>query len=292
MRTWIVVVLAVAGAGCRKEEPARGRAAAPGDLAAPSVALPPADATAAPGVDAAADAGAADAGVGDAGVAEAPWPTAVEVAMITTEKPLSRTYSVDTAVPRFRTRPGALAAELNARFARFAKRRASDVKGYQGSYHAHCQLHLVSRFAVIVECGEMNDIRTIAEARAGTGGAPAGPTPTLVAVWLQPGLPAIELAQLAPGIDAAQVIARAIKGSPANCEPTWCEHEPDTFSLDVAGVVFRPSTYCSLGCAEEHWPRIPIDQLKPVHPWAVQLVGWIRERADAGEGLVEGQAEH
>jgi hypothetical protein len=291
MRTWIIVALALAlaGAGCRKEEPSRSRAAGSGTAAAPAVAPAPAPVPAdAPVAPADADAGPADA---DAGVAEAPWPASIEVAMISKEQPLTRMYSVDIAVPRFRTKPGALAAELNARFAQFTKRTAADVKGYQGSYYAHCQLNLVSRLAVIVECGEMNDMRTIAEAQAGTGGAPAGPTPSLDAVWLQPGLPPIELAQLAPGVDAAKVIAKAIKGSPSSCEPTWCEYRPDTFTLDAEGVLFRPTTYCSLECPQEHVPRIPLDELRPVHPWAVQLVSWIRKRAEAGEGLVEGRTD-
>ncbi|HWO18825.1 MAG TPA: hypothetical protein VNO30_08610 [Kofleriaceae bacterium] len=295
MQTWIAVALpltlaaaALAGAGCRKEEPARrqtaGSGSAPTSVPVPAVAPVPADAPVAP-----ADADAAPAA--DAGVTEAPWPTSVAVTMIAKEQPLTRTYSVSIDVPRFRTKPAAFATELNARFAQYTRLTAADVKGYQGSYYAHCRLHLVSRLAVIVECGEMNDRRTIAEAQEGTGGAPAGPTPDFVAVWLQPGLPPIELAQLAPGVDAAKVIATAIKGSPKDCEPTWCEYRPDTFALDAEGVVFRPTTYCSLECPQEHVPRIPLAELRPVHPWAVQLVDWIRKRAEAGQELVEGRTD-
>jgi hypothetical protein len=56
--------------------------------------------------------------------------------------------------------------------------------------------------------------------------------------------------------DAVRVIARALKGAPADCNPSSCEHKPDAFSLDTDGIAFRPTTYCSLQCGDEHRPRI------------------------------------
>lgn len=225
--------------------------------------------------------------------ADAPWPKAIEVKTINIQRMLSDTIGIDVSLPRFQMDPGTLAAKLNTRFARYTKLKAADYEDFEdseGTYYAICQPSLVSRFAVVVECGEAAHITLIEHARQGMGGAPAGLTPSLIAVWLQPGLPAIKLSQLAPGINGDQVIAKAIQSAPADCHPEWCEYKPEAFSFDEDGIVFLPVTYCGSPCAEENRPRIPLDQLNPVHPWGVQLVGWLKQRAAANQGFIEGQA--
>lgn len=291
MRAWIVLGLAI-GTGCRKESGSGAARVERGSGAAPAAVLAPA-----PAGDAGAGAGDAGAGAADAGTADAgadgtaggPWPASVEVATITTEKQLSRTLALDLALPRFRTKPPALGVELNARFARYTK--VDTPRSSVGSYYVHCAHALASRFAVIEECGEMRNWVTAEEARAGTGGAPAGPEPQITAVWLQPGMPRIELGELAPGINAGAEIARAVKRAPPDCNLDRCEYKPASFSIDAGGIVFRPVAYCSIGCEEEHLPRIPLDALKPTQPRAMQLVDWIRKRVAADESLVEATFE-
>ncbi len=207
MRSPILVLLVIASTGCHKQDPSRGAAVAPGARRAPAAAPEGGDPTIGPG-------GAAS-----------EWPKSVEVAMVTAQQPVSRTLNIDTVLPRFRTKPGAIAGELNTRFARFAKV-DPEMKTHVGTYFTHCEPDLVSRFAVIMDCDEMHDYRTLAEHQAATGGSPAGPEPRLAAVWLQPGLPAIEIGQLAPGIDAAGVVARALQSAPADCGLDRCEYNP------------------------------------------------------------------
>jgi len=86
-------------------------------------------------------------------------------------------------------------------------------------------------------------------------------------------------------------IAKAVKRAPPDCNLDQCEYKPASFSIDAGGIVFRPIAYCSIGCEEEHLPRIPLDALKPTQPRAVQLVDWIRKRVAADDSLVEATFE-
>lgn len=281
MRSWIVVVLAIAGTGCRKEgqqQPPQRQE----QVAQPVAQDAPAEAIAAPPVDAAVDAGVTP----DANLTAVAWPTSVQMEIVE-GKPLSKTLQVDTSIPRFRTKPGELAAELNERFATYVKLDSS-YKTYVGTHYARCSAAVLNRFAAIFECSKMFDARSAEAHAAGTGGSPAGPDPDIFAFWLQPGLPAIELDQLAPGLDAAVLIAAGVKDAPAKCQEAGCEYAPASFSIDAEGIVFRPKFYCSTSCDDEHLPRIPFDQLAPTHPWAVKLVDRLRKRVAAGESLVEG----
>jgi hypothetical protein len=159
---------------------------------------------------------------------------------------------------------------------------ASAWNGMQGDFYLNCEASLVNRLAVIVQCHKMVDSRTIAEANAATGGAPAGPTPITFAWWLQPGLPPITLDQLAPGVDVRAVIARAIH-VPSCAQP--CSFDASAFVIETDGVVFVPIDYCERVCTTA--PTLALDQVKPAHPWAKKLVDWIRKRVAAGQSLVK-----
>lgn len=47
------------------------------------------------------------------------------------------------------------------------------------------------------------------------------------------------------------------------------------------------SEYCDAACRIDEAPFIPLDAVKPTHPWAKKLYAWIRQRLDAGESLVK-----
>lgn len=275
MWRWIAVGLALASAGCRKEERLRVGEVAGAPVGTP----PPPDAAPAPPVDAAPPP--------DADLAAVEWPASVAAEMITSTDSPSDRLGVSVSVPRFRTRPGEIAGELNERLARYAKLDPAFTT-FVGMHKAECWPAVVNRFAVIVECKKMTDARTVEDHEARIGGAPAGPEPMILAVWLQPGLPPIELGQLAPGVDVARVLADAKRRAPADCQPEWCEYGPDSFSIDREGIAFHPIAYCGFWCDDEHLPRIPLDALRPTHPWAMKLVDRIRKRAAAHDDLAEG----
>ena len=129
----------------------------------------------------------------------------------------------------------------------------------------------------------MLDARTLAEAREGSGGAPAGPDTHVIAVWLQPGLPAITLDELAPNVDAAAALA----SGPASCSGQ-CTFARDHFVIDDDGSIrFVPTEHCSFECGNEQAPRIPFEERASKHPWVVKLDAWIRTRLEAGQSLVK-----
>jgi hypothetical protein len=277
-----VVLLLVVGCRDKAPPPAATQApspvvvadAAPAAVLVADAAIPAADA-AVPVDDAAATA------LSPAALAAAVWPTAIESTMVETRRTIGE-FEIDVAYPRFRTRPPEIADALNARLAPLVEP-GLDPKAYQGRLDLHCAPRVVNRLAVIVECSRMLDARTLAEARAGTGGAPAGPEPHVLAVWLQPGLPAITLDELAPTANASAALASIS----ATCAGQ-CTFARDHFVLDEQGDIrFVPTDYCSVECGSDGAPRIPFDERTSKHPWVVKLDAWIRKRLESGQSLVK-----
>jgi hypothetical protein len=211
------------------------------------------------------------------------WPSSIVSSVDETSKTVGE-FHIDIALPRFRTTPDAIGKELDAKLAPLAEL-GLDPKKHQGSLSLTCTRLVVNRLVAIVQCGRMFDARTLAEARAGTGGAPGGPSPIVVAVWLQPGLPPIRLDEIAPGVDGAATIAAAQKSHACADD---CTYKPDRFVIDEEGRVrFVPIEHCDYECATEHAPRIALDAIKPTHLWGKKLYAWIHERLDADESLVK-----
>jgi hypothetical protein len=249
-------------------------AAAPGDAAVPLADAASPDASATGG----------DAGISaltPAAQAAAVWPDWIESKVVESERTVGE-FDFDLSYPQFQTRPPDIAKELNARFATLIDP-GLDPSKYQGRFELHCTPRVVNRLVAIVECSRMLDSRTLAEARAGTGGAPGGPTPKVFAVWLQPGLPAISLDELAPNVD----VNAALAAIPASCAGQ-CAFARDSFVVDEEGAVrFVPTDYCSAECGKEQAPVIALDARKSKHLWVVKLDDWIRKRLVAGESLVK-----
>jgi hypothetical protein len=281
-----VALLLLASLACRKEEaPSRRVAEVPVTPVAPVDAVGPSDAvpvTPDPEPDAqlapVLDAGAVD----HSQVTTAEWPTAIEVVMVE-RNTRSGHYDVDMSYPKFRVRPKALAELIAARLADITTPDLS-AKDSGGSYELGCTLSSVSRIAIVARCDRMFHDTPFALSSKGMGGAPAGPTPHVFAWWLQPGLPAITIDQIAPGIDVPALFAQAKQVMQARCSWT-CELDANSFVIGNEGIEFVPTEYCE--CARDFAPRIPLDQLQPTHPWAVKWIAWIRKRVDAGESLVK-----
>jgi hypothetical protein len=263
--------LGLAGAGCGKgkDEPGKAReATATTPAPSPTPPPPPADAPGAP-----ADTGPpADAEPpADAGLATTPWPTSIESSEYARGKLKPLIDKDHVEIPRFRTQPPELGEELNARLAKYAKPDPAR-KVPADEYRARCHTDVLSRFAVVIYCEQSLEA--------------ADPKVDVLRLWLQPGLPPIELDQVAPGADAAKAIARDLKRASAECRTT-CKTTPAGFTLNRYGVVFPPLGYCE-PCDKLSWPQIPLAEMKPTHPWAVELVDWVRKRAKAGYSMLGG----
>lgn len=264
--------LGLASAGCGKGDPAKAHeepAPTPASASAPADAtLAMADASplsdAAPSTDTSPPA--------DVGLATAPWPTSIESSEFVNGR-AQPTSGGDVEIPRFRTKPPEIGEALNARLATYG-RSSSARRTSAGGYRVHCSSSVLSLFAVVVECTQATE--------------ETEPEVHRIAVWLQPGLPPIELDQLAPGADASATIARARGRAPAECRRSSCKFEPTSFSLDRYGLVFPPTSYCT-ACNKEDLPQIPLAEMKSTHPWGLELVAWIRKRAAAGLSLLGGR---
>ncbi len=192
----------------------------------------------------------------------------------------------ELAYPRFRTRPAPIGKELNQRVT--AGIRADDSwSDYTGSYFYRCDAALVSRFAVAITCESMAELTDPDEREDMGGGAPAGPTPSRIAVWLEPGLPEISIDELTTR-GAADLAIRTHTPAEGCTSLDWCALAPDAFVIDTDGVQFVPTDYCERACREEP-PAIELDALTPSTPRAVELVTWLRRRAGAGKSAIEGE---
>jgi hypothetical protein len=199
----------------------------------------------------------------------AEWPSAMEIVEHEKSKD-GQTHSYYA----FKTKPPELGKAMTTWMAPFKEKAGSKYWDEMS-----CSLSTASRIAVIGVCSTM-------PAMGDSGGAPAGPRPTYFAWWMQPGLPEVRFEELAPDVDATALIAKTIASSKAsdcgNLE--WCELTPEAFSLDSDGLHLVPGDYCSHSC---ELPLIPLDELKPTHPWGKKLVDWMKQSVEKGEPVVK-----
>ncbi|MEO8703529.1 MAG: hypothetical protein ABI867_26005 [Kofleriaceae bacterium] len=83
---------------------------------------------------------------------------------------------------------------------------------------------------LLAACRKMLEWTSQADLAQGMGGAPAGP-PT-APWWLQPGLPAMSIDQLAPNIDIAKLLGDANQLAVSGCTMSFCALSPDSFTFD------------------------------------------------------------
>lgn len=126
-----------------------------------------------------------------------------------------------------------------------------------GTYYGQCSVTVATPELIGIECRTMNDVLSKADLAAGTGGAPGDYTRTMINVWLDPGLPAVDPLDLL-GDRAALA---------ANCgpfDPDQVRFAPDGITV-VPGLDTTPLDTCTespLG-----W-----DQLRPRTPRARAVV--------------------
>jgi hypothetical protein len=219
------------------------------------------------------------------------WPASLELTMVDKSDVIKHAglamFSVETRVPVFRSDPPAIAAALNARIARLA-RPDVDPRTHEGSYSLECSVRVANRFAVILDCTQLLEEHTHEEAEQGTGTSPDGPRPLAFGWWLRRGLPELSVEQFAPRFDLRAAIDAAAAAAPAGCDLRACEPDPKSFVLDGDGITLIPTTFCGPAC-DGALPTIPLDEIKPSHAWASELVTRIRRRFEAGNELVEGE---
>jgi hypothetical protein len=203
----------------------------------------------------------------------AKWADGVELTWI--DRDDGDPVSIQLHVPHFRSRPKAIAKEMNAVFA--AGLHPGTFPKMRGTYLYDCAVSLLSRRAMSVKCGKMIDVAPEAAQGGMDDDAPAGPTPEVTTVWLQPGLPKITIDELA---DASHVQA-ALAAATASCE-----FRADSFVVDTNGVTFEPIDYCP---ADTDLPTIALDDLRANDAWAKLLLAWLHERVDAGDGAIVGE---
>ncbi len=266
LRTWLVLV---AVAGCRRvPDDARPRPQPP----APAVVVDGAVSVVDPS-------GPASIAV-DAAV-EVAWPIGIEVADGIEDFGMHGEISYNVSIPTVRTKPPELGRAITADLRRLVP--PPPDPNLVGNLDARCDVVLACRLAVIVRCKTLHDTLTKAQIAESTGGGGAS-EPYLLADWLQPGLPALELAQFSTTTRATAAIAEWAKTADRGCSS--CQWAPESFALDGEGLAFVATNECSSRC-EDKGPRIALDELAPASPRAQKLVTWIRERVADSESLVE-----
>lgn len=219
------------------------------------------------------------------------WPTSLELSMESKSDVLKHAglamFSIETRVPVFRSEPPGIAAALNAKLARLA-RPDVDPRTHEGSYSLECTVRVANRFAVIIDCAQHLEESTHEEVEQGTGGTASEPRSLAFGWWLRRGLPELSVDQFAPHFDMRAALEVAAAAAPAGCDPRSCPLDPKSFVLDSDGVTLIATEHCAPAC-EGALPTIPLEELRPTHAWAAELVTRVRRRVEAGSELVENE---